>query len=306
MMNLHLDNKTFLDIIDEVSNQTGIARDIIEKDYYVTLILKELFKSDKNYVFKGGTSLSKGYHLINRFSEDIDINYLDHSRLNRRKRKEIKYDLKEVVESCGLTISNFDKTRSNRDFNRYEIEYPKSFSSSTVLKPDVMVEMAFQEESYPAEKVHIQSLVSEYLESINQVDIIKQYELESFEVVVQSYIRTFIDKLFALCDYYLSDNINEHSRHLYDLHKIYPLIKFNDDFYDLFKKVKEDRSNISVCISARSDKSISALLNEIIESNVYRLDYENRTATLLMDDSSYEDTINTLNSIIKMLKKIKL
>ena len=42
-MNLHLDNKTFLDIIDEVSNQTGISRDIIEKDYYVILILKELF-----------------------------------------------------------------------------------------------------------------------------------------------------------------------------------------------------------------------------------------------------------------------
>ena len=68
MMNLHLDNRTFLDIINEVSNQTGISRDIIEKDYYVTLILKELFRNDKNYVFKGGTSLSKGYHLINRFS----------------------------------------------------------------------------------------------------------------------------------------------------------------------------------------------------------------------------------------------
>ena len=306
MMNLHLDNKTFLDIIDEVSNQTGISRDIIEKDYYVTLILKELFRSDKNYVFKGGTSLSKGYHLINRFSEDIDINYKDHSKLNRRKRKEIKYSLKDMVESSGLTISNFDKTRSNRDFNRYEIDYPKSFSSSTFLKTDVMVEMAFQEESYPIEKVNIQSIIAEYLTDINQTDIIKQYNLESFEVTIQSYIRTFIDKLFAICDYYLSNNINEHSRHIYDLHKIYPLIKFNDDFYKLFNKVKKDRSKRSICLSAISDKPISTLLNEIINSETYRLDYENRTSTLLMYEVKYEDTIHSLGDIISKLKKIKL
>ena len=169
-----------------------------------------------------------------------------------------------------------------------------------------MVEMAFQEESYPIEKVNIQSIIGEYLVSINQDELIIQYELEPFEVTIQSYIRTFIDKLFAICDYYLSNNINEHSRHLYDLHKIYPLIKFNDDFYNLFDKVKEDRSKRSVCLSAISDKSISTLLDEIIKFDTYRLDYENRTSTLLMDDTKYEDTINSLNNIIKKLRKIKL
>jgi hypothetical protein len=97
MMNLHTDKKTFTDIIDTVSEETSTARDIIEKDYYVTLIMKEFFSEEEGLVFKGGTSLSKGYHLINRFSEDIDLNYIDHDALSRSKRKQIKYALKDVA-----------------------------------------------------------------------------------------------------------------------------------------------------------------------------------------------------------------
>lgn len=55
MMNLHIDRETFTDIIDTVSEETGIARDIIEKDYYVTMVLKEFFHDEQGLVFKGGT-----------------------------------------------------------------------------------------------------------------------------------------------------------------------------------------------------------------------------------------------------------
>ena len=78
-MYLHKDDKELLrDIIVTVSERTGIDESIVEKDYYVTMILKELVQRNPNVVFKGGTSLSKAYHVIDRFSEDIDITFEEH------------------------------------------------------------------------------------------------------------------------------------------------------------------------------------------------------------------------------------
>ena len=294
------------DIIDVISQELGIAREIIEKDYYVTMVMKEFFHDEEGLVFKGGTSLSKGYHLINRFSEDIDLNYIDHDSLNRRKRKEIKYELKDVADRCGLMISNFDDTRSNRDFNRYEIEYDKAFPSSGVLKSSVIVEMSYQEKSYPCEKLKVNSIIGEYLEMKKQGIIINQYDLRSFEVNTQSYLRTFIDKLFAVGDYYLSGVISEHSRHLYDLHKILPLVQFDEKFSKLYWQVREERSQIHICLSARTDKKLSVLLQEIIVSGVYKPDYDKRTSMLLTDDVPYDATIDSLSVIVRKLNEMNL
>ena len=295
-----------MDIIDTIAEETSTARDIIEKDYYVTMIMKEFFHIEGGLVFKGGTSLSKGYHLINRFSEDIDLNYINHDVLNRSKRKQIKYTLKDVTDRCGLKISNFEDTRSSRDFNRYEIEYDKSYPSTVALKSNVIVEIAYQERSYPCEKVMIDSIIGEYLSNRKMKDIIDRYNLHPFEVTIQSYLRTFIDKMFALCDYYLSDNISEHSRHLYDLYKIYPLIDFDDEFRKLFVQVREERSKRKICLSALSRRKLSNLLDEILKNGVYRKDYENRTITFLADGVSYEETIRSLSNIITKLKELEL
>ena len=84
-MYLHNGKELFEEVITEVNAQTGIAQSIIEKDYYVTMILKLLTKSNPDIVFKGGTSLSKCFHLIDRFSEDIDITFSEHIGESRRK-----------------------------------------------------------------------------------------------------------------------------------------------------------------------------------------------------------------------------
>ena len=67
-MYLHENKENFQEMIELVSTDTGRAAAVIEKDYYVTLILRLLSEQLSNVVFKGGTSLSKGYHAINRFS----------------------------------------------------------------------------------------------------------------------------------------------------------------------------------------------------------------------------------------------
>ncbi len=74
-MNLHLNKELFRDIIDTLNTKTGIAIDIIEKDYYVCLILEELSKKQNEIkaYFKGGTAVYKILENMNRFSEDIDL-----------------------------------------------------------------------------------------------------------------------------------------------------------------------------------------------------------------------------------------
>lgn len=66
-MYLHEDEKEFLKIIKATSDKINVMDALVEKDYYVSLILAEIAKSSEQAVFKGGTSLSKAHHAINRF-----------------------------------------------------------------------------------------------------------------------------------------------------------------------------------------------------------------------------------------------
>lgn len=67
------DLKEFPDLIKILANETGILASLIEKDYWIMHVLYGLTKQGFSFEMKGGTSLSKGYKIINRFSEDIDI-----------------------------------------------------------------------------------------------------------------------------------------------------------------------------------------------------------------------------------------
>ena len=300
MTHLHLDNEIFKDIILEISDKIKVNPSIIEKDYYVTLFLKRLFELEDNFVFKGGTSLSKCFHVINRFSEDIDINYLEHRALTIGKRKKIKEMIQSISKEYDFEIVNLENTRSKRNFNQYRISYDNLFNNSS-LKQVIIVETAFQTESYPVEVCSVQSMIGEYLESIHREDLIVKYQLEPFEVKVQSYIRTFIDKLFALVDYSLSGRIEEHSRHLYDLHKLFPLIEFNDDFFELFRLVREERRTNAYCLSAQENIDLKHELNTIIKNDIFKNDFNTLTINFVYEDISYDMVINTLHKIIQFI-----
>lgn len=94
-MYLHEDKETFKEIIEQVSDDTGRTAIVIEKDYYVTMILRLLSQKLSNVVFKGGTSLSKGFKAINRFSEDIDITFDEH--IGEARRKKLKHVILKVL-----------------------------------------------------------------------------------------------------------------------------------------------------------------------------------------------------------------
>ena len=89
-MNLHEDKFAFLNIINLVHEDSGIRSDILEKDYYVTLLLRELAgkQAELPAYFKGGTALYKAQKSIRRFSEDIDLTVcIDNCSNNQAKKR---------------------------------------------------------------------------------------------------------------------------------------------------------------------------------------------------------------------------
>lgn len=166
--------------------------------------------------------------------------------------------------------------------------------------------MAFQTEAYPIERRIIQSMIGEYLNLHSRVDYIEKYDLAEFEINVQNIKRTFIDKVFAICDYYIENKIGEHSRHLYDLHKLFACITFDQEFCVLLNQVKKDRQSLTFCPSASYPLKISSILGSIIIEDVYKKDYLNTVTYLCYEKISYQEVIETLNKIVEQYKCLNM
>lgn len=159
---LHNDTPLFEQVILRVSEDSGIEASIVEKDYYVTLFLQRIVEKQPNIIFKGGTSLSKCYRLINRFSEDIDLNIDTDTRPTEGQRKGLKESIVSIIEEFGFTLTNLDNVRSRRDYNRNIIDYPTIFSTS-YLKEHLIVETAVYIKAYPFKRILASSLIYDYL-----------------------------------------------------------------------------------------------------------------------------------------------
>ena len=132
--------------------------------------------------------------------------------------------------------------------------------------------------------------------------IIAECNLAPFKIRVQSLERTFIDKLFAIADYYLVNEKSEHSRHLYDLYKIKNNIIFDNDFYELFNDVKNERKTHEKCLSAMDNISLAEVLKKIVEKDYYKSDYEDITCNLLFEIVDYKTVKDSLTDIIEKFK----
>lgn len=78
------------------------------------------------------------------------------------------------------------------------------------------MEVSLGSASFPTIKLLVDSYVYRYLSKEN-MDIVEEYNLQLFEMNLQSLERTFVDKVFAICDYYMTGRVKRNSRHLYDI-----------------------------------------------------------------------------------------
>ena len=201
------------EIIETVAREVGRTEQMIEKDTVQSMFLYELSKSELPFVFKGGTSLSKAYKLIERFSEDIDLSMS--CRPTQSERIKSKELIISIAESLGMELSNSADIKSRYDYNKYVFRYNSIF---TTVPLEIIIETSYYQAAYPVVRHVVGSFIGEFCKERN---IVLPVPFNAEVVMnVQSLERTFVDKVFAVCDYKIQGMQNRNSRHLYDICKL--------------------------------------------------------------------------------------
>jgi len=179
--------------------------------------------------------------------------------------------------------------------------YIVNIGEQNMFENTIKVETFLALPAYPTEQNTAKSYIYDYLLEEGQVELIERFNLKPINIRTQTIVRTFIDKVFAICDYYESQTFERISRHLYDLHKLLPHIKFNKEFFMLMDNVRiiRQEANARINISSAANYKIEKTLKNIIDSDDFKKDYNEITSMLIFDSTTYEECINSINKIQK-------
>lgn len=230
-------------VIEQTALKQGLSKQIVEKDLWVSTILEIIFSLPfaNKLVFKGGTSLSKVWGLIDRFSEDIDL-AIDRNifglegdltiRQLKKLRKasslfvcnEFCEALVNAVKKYGLdeylTIEaqpNGEGDKTYPEPRKIFIIYKSLFDTElSYVKPQIILETGARSLFEPTQKASINSMVSDAFPTI-QTSVVK------VEITTAVAAKTFLEKAFLLHELFTTNacfRAERKSRHLYDLEKM--------------------------------------------------------------------------------------
>ena len=225
-MNLHLDKDNFEGAIVATANYFEIPEIFIEKDYWVTYALHQLFHSEVKdlIVFKGGTSLSKCYSIIKRFSEDIDLvvikNDVDTGSELRRRLK----DITTIIDRSILDkVADHPNTNKKGSIRKIVYSFPKVGLGGKYgeVKDDITLEVSHLGNFKPNVTKPIRTLIADYINSTPNIELITQFGLGDFEVKALAVERTFCEKIISLVRFSYTESpitdLSNKVRHTYDL-----------------------------------------------------------------------------------------
>ena len=252
-MKLHLDTKRFQEAVAITAQEKGILPIYVEKDYWVTYVLKLIFTDPalKAYtVFKGGTALSKCFDIIERFSEDIDLTILvnEGESDNELKRKIRAISKKVEKELAEINLENITNKRGNirKTAHQYPILQKGNFGQ---VRDKVIIEASWLGNFEPYHQTKINSFIADMMHQKNLSAMIKEYDLSPFEINVLDVRRTFCEKIMSLVRFSFSaypiEDLRNKIRHIYDLNKLLELneiVQFlnSEDFETMMTKVGND------------------------------------------------------------------
>jgi len=182
-MKLHLDKSLFQEAIQATAQHIGIPEVYVEKDYWVSLVLLEIFSSEISdlVVFKGGTCLSKCHNLIQRFSEDIDLVIIPvKGEPTNQFSKRMKMVSKIVEKILPEThIEGYTNKRGN--IRKTVHQYDKVFDSNLVQVADhLILEASLLGNSEPFTKQKISSYLLDFMIHAGTEDLIKKHNMAAF------------------------------------------------------------------------------------------------------------------------------
>jgi len=225
-MKLHKNTDTFKAAIQETSDYFEIRDYLIEKDYWITFVLSQLAKSAfvKSVVFKGGTSLSKAFRLIDRFSEDVDIAVMSQPDWTGNKIKTLIRNVEKKITSDLIETESPGITSKGSRFRKSVYRYPTVLNSTKAedISDKLIVEINSFANPYPNQQATIQSMIGEYFQDNDAFEIIEKFDLQEFELNVLNKNQTLLEKLVSLIRFSFDENpvqgVAGKIRHFYDLH----------------------------------------------------------------------------------------
>ncbi|MGG7666999.1 nucleotidyl transferase AbiEii/AbiGii toxin family protein [Dyadobacter sp. BHUBP1] len=223
-------------IFEAISSETGMPAFAVEKDWWVTETLAIIFEMEvaSQLVFKGGTSLSKAWRLIYRFSEDIDLaidrkffgfeGELSKKQMTALRKKAGEYTIGPFFEELQRKFAErgfevkfnvVEYKDSDQDPRIIEIYYPNVVEAPGYVEPRVQVEIGCRSLREPFKDCTFGSLVDEQYGG-------REFASPLITVPTVYAERTFLEKLFLLHEEFNRPEekirVDRLSRHLYDVH----------------------------------------------------------------------------------------
>ncbi len=244
-MTLHEDKKSFPELISLTSQELGIEEIYVEKDYFVVLALKSLSHSKlkKNGIFKGGTSLSKAYGVINRFSEDIDMAVVSDDGEDRGPKSKLKKVENALTSHSVFTyIAEHEREKKSGWLRQTVYEYPiiKDGEDFGQASKHIFVDVSRISPGIPHEERIVQTYIHNFLIRSGQHNVIDEYDLHPFKVSTLSIERTFAEKFGTVVKFASQSDgdgtepiqrLKDGIRHIYDLHMLLKVNRIRDLVY---------------------------------------------------------------------------
>lgn len=317
-----------------------------EKDWWVTAILYALFqtKAADYLLFKGGTSLSKGWNIIERFSEDIDLalgrefflneknlscaNCISNTQIHNFREKgqdyllgEFKDDLKTQLSILGLDVKVLaenelldenGKSRNvahDKDPSVIYVQYPSLYNSEAPYAvPIVKIEISVLSMAEPYEMKRISSLIEQVYREIEvDSDIVRT-------IKTVSPARTFLEKAFLLCEEYQKKEPRTYrmSRHFYDLEKLshtdYMDMALNNP--NLYYNIVEHRKKFYHVGYVDYDKELPANITIVPREELiskYEVDYSDMCSNFIYGNAlDFEDLLKFLEILQERFRNVTL
>jgi hypothetical protein len=320
-------------VFNAIAAEKGMKPFAVEKDWWVSRTLEIIFQMPiaKHLVFKGGTSLSKAWKLINRFSEDIDLaidkeffeDYkgdISRTKITNLRKDAGKYttgtfftELQQELKNRGyddLQYEVVDTKESDQDPRILEIYYPFVIEpDSDYLKPRVQIEISCRSLREPFTAQSFGSLVDEFYEG-------KDFAEPLFEVPTVNAERTFLEKLFLLHEKLHQPRENNRverlSRHIYDIFYLSQAGIASKAVPDkeLYETIVAHRYKFSKVGGVDYNRLNPQTLNPIPKKEViadWESDYTKMKEDMIYEDNkpSFEDLINNLQELRKQLQTVE-
>ena len=322
-----------INYIDGLTLEYNLSTVAIEKDWWITAVLRALFTLPyaEHLSFKGGTSLSKCYNLIERFSEDIDIainrEFLGFSgtlsktqikdKLRRAAcsfvREKLQFDVAKELENQGINKNLFSikvniTPISTTDPEIVEVYYKSLFPESNYIKPVVKLEVSGRSMNESLRKVMLQSLIDKEFPTASFAE-------KPFEVNAVVPERTFWEKICLLHEEFAKPQelmrSERMSRHLYDLERIFntEIAEKALDDRDLFKNIVEHRRVFiglkDFDYNTLSPKTICIIPPENVIAQ-WKKDYETMRETMIYGESlPFDKLINKIRELNEKINQIE-